>query len=139
MNDLPQSEAPEDLALIVGAISRHVARIHGHDLPAGVAGAMAKAIATAIEPELDERITAAHAVGLQSGFIAVLGRTLGPAVLTGAAGQADSSKVALAPGLSRAVTSKWICRVRRNIGLQVEHPLKARAGRKPAETKPSNP
>ncbi len=60
--------------------------------------------------------------GVRVGLCLALGRELGDAVFADLVGTADKPNTSLAPHASRAVTSKWACRCRRNLGLAVRTP-----------------
>lgn len=85
------------------------------------------------QDERDEAMESEVARNLRcfrQGFIAVLGEELGSAVYLVATHEADKPNSKLAPNVSRAVVGKWARRVRENLGLGLEFPAKARAGRK---------
>ena len=137
---MSEQNKSEDLATIVAALARHVAKIHAHDLPAGVADAIATAVAQVIDlatddDESNDRVVAAQIEGFRHGLLACKGLARSNAIFA-ALFDADCPNTKLAPGVHRAVLSKDICEVRRNLGLPVENPLKARAGRAPSANKP---
>lgn len=85
-----------------------------------------------LDAEIEERETAAAIEGFEAGVRAVLGPPLARAVMLSLLGPAAPGEET-AEGVSRAVASKWVCRIRRNLGFQIEHPEKARAGGRKAK------
>lgn len=83
--------------------------------------------------EIDEAMESEAARNLHCfkiGLVAALGHELGGAVHEIVTGKADKPNGELAPSYTRAAVSRAACRVRRHLGLSIECPNKARAGRK---------
>lgn len=136
--------APVPFVSLAKAAIKHAASIEKLDLPeaffnnAALATVEVHDLVVEGEPEIAERIAEARSEGVDIGVTCVLGKSLGRAALAHATGLEYVPESPNEPGHSRAIVSKWACRMRKNTGQEVTFPRKARAGRKPAESKPAN-
>lgn len=120
-----------DLARITCGVTEHIASIYKHDLPAEVTRAIGDAVAIALGLAVGAIRDETAELCFEAAFRLILGSELGPAVLGDALGTATEPNTKLAPSVSRAVVSKWVCKVRRNAGLPVNVAKGIGRGHKP--------